>query len=543
MGKMLAPGITVILLLSLGLTACGSGSKPSATLAPANLTPLPTATAPQPAATTAPAKAAPRGSIVGALANLGDGWSDPHRQGTGGQRPLVLAMWDGLVNRDGQANIIPDIATSWQTSGDGLTWDFTLRKGVKYWNGQEVSAKDVKFSFERSIRPELKQYPGPEIAAAVASAEVVDDSHVRFHMKKVYAPFLDRLVMFMGIVPQEYTEKIGDVDFQSAPQGTGRWKHSSEKRGEFTSMEANTGYWDPERVPAVKAATFRLIPESTTRLAMLLTGEADIIAGLPGSDFSKVQALPGGKIIFSKGASAGRWAFADTYFPEASPFKDIRVRRAMNYAIDQQAIVDKIYFGSARPTGSFVMPTTLGYDPSIKPYPYDPALAKSLIAEAGYPAGFEFEMHATVAAKVVSEVLQAYYQAIGLRAKVQLYDAGTWAAKFRAREYRGLANTGFGAIAMYEPSALAVMFHSEGGQSFTREPEIDAIFAKLDGASDLAARAKLGGELSRALSDKVTSVMMPLVDAAFGVGPKIKSWDIGAGRDQMLRLETVRLAE
>jgi peptide/nickel transport system substrate-binding protein len=331
----------------------------------------------------------PEGEMRWALyVTLSPSWFDP-----GEVVGLITPFWvlyaihDALVKPMPGSLMTPSLAESWTVSMDQRVYEFKLREGVKFHNGDPFTAEDVKFSFHRSKGFKILHEKVKEI-------EIVGPHRVRFHLIEAWPDFMafyGTLVSGAGwIVPKGYVEKVGDDGFKKHPIGLGPYKFVSHTPGIELVMEAYEGYW--RKVPHVKRLVYKSVPDATTRLAMLKKGEVDLAYLLDAPLAEEVKRDPKLKLAFSGGIGNFFLDFFDMWDPK-SPWHDRRVRLAANYAIDRQALSESETLSASKPTGN-VIPRTFEFALSIEPYPYDPAKAKQLLAEAGHPNGFDAgELH------------------------------------------------------------------------------------------------------------------------------------------------------
>ena len=248
------------------------------------------------------------------------------------------------------------LAESWTESPDGLVYEFKLRRGVKFHNGEPVTAEDAKFSFER-----YKGAGATDLQARVRQVEAVDPLTLRIHLKEPWPDFMT----FYGttataaglVVPKKYLQQVGDDGFRKHPIGAGPYKFVSNSPGVEIVLEAYTGYW--RRVPNVKRLVMKSVPEGTTRVAMLKKGEADIAYALDGEDAENVRRDPKLQLVPSKHASIYWIEFAEQWDPK-SPWHDKRVRQAASYALDRQAINEASCLGFCPPT-SIIIPRVMDF--------------------------------------------------------------------------------------------------------------------------------------------------------------------------------------
>ena len=335
-------------------------------------------------------------------------WFDPGEV-TGQLTPfwILYALHDALVKPMPGNMLSPSLAESWTVSADQLTYEFKLREGLKFHNGDAFTAEDVKFSFYRAKGSKVLRDKVKEVVA-------VDPARVRFVLHEPWPDFITFYGTILSgagwIVPKAYVERVGDDGFKKAPVGLGPYKFVSYTPGIELVMEANEGYW--RKTPSVKRIVFKTVPDSTTRLAMLKRGEVDIAYLLEGPQAQEIKRDPNLKLAFSGGIAIFYLDFLDQWDPK-SPWHDRRVRLAANYAIDRQALSDAETLGASKPTGNHV-PQTFEFALPIEPYPYDPAKAKQLLAEAGYPNGFDGgELHQLPPYFSLGEAIVGYMQAVG----------------------------------------------------------------------------------------------------------------------------------
>jgi peptide/nickel transport system substrate-binding protein len=288
-------------------------------------------------------------------------------------------IYDSLYHRDNNMQIIPWLSTSYENP-DELTWRLHLREGVKFHNGNDFKADDVKFTIERL----LEEDSGWSERNLIERAEVVDDYTVDVITKKPYAAFMTRAVLW-HMTDKEYFDQVGADGFASQPVGTGPFTFVEWVKDEQLVFEANPDYWGG--APKIETVIFRPIPETATRVAALEAGDVDIITDVP-PDY--VDQVPDNIAVVS---IPGTRAFFIGMNVTVKPFDDVRVRQAMNYAVDVDTIIKSMLNGLARKLDGPVLPEAFGYV-ATPVYNYDPDKAKALLAEAGYPDGFEMELDA-----------------------------------------------------------------------------------------------------------------------------------------------------
>jgi peptide/nickel transport system substrate-binding protein len=298
---------------------------------------------------------------------------------------LLYAIHDALVKPMPEHPMAPSLATQWRESADGLTYDFELRQGVTFHNGDPFTAEDVRFSFERH-----KGTGAGELKGRVKAVEIVNPHRVRF---RLHEPWPDFMTFYATpatgagwIVPKQYTEKVGDDAFKHQPVGLGPDRFVSHQPGVGVVLEANPAYW--RKTPQVKRLVLKGVPEATTRLAMLKRQEVDVAYGLYSALGEEARRDPHLKLE-PGGAQTTQWVvFTHQQHDPRSPWSDTRVRLAANHAINRQALNEAETLGSSILSGNIIPRQCDGTLP-LEPYPYDPQKARHRLAEAGYANGFE----------------------------------------------------------------------------------------------------------------------------------------------------------
>ena len=435
---------------------------------------------------------------------------------------MLYAIHDALVRPYPGQKMGPSLAESWEESEDGLTYTFKLRPGLKFHDGDPVTTEDVKFSFER--------YQGAGAQALkdhVSEVEIVDPLVVRFRLKEPWPDFMT----FYGttataagiVVPKKYLMQVGDDGFKQHPVGAGPYKFVSSKPGVEVVLEADPGYW--RHVPHVKTLVMRSIPDATTRALTLKTGEADIAYALDGLAAEGIKDDPSLKIVPTKHASINWIEFSEQWDPK-SPWHDQRLRLAVNYALDRQQISEAGCLGFCPPAG-VIVPRVMDFALQVEPLPYDPAKAKQLLTEAGYPAGVDAgEFAAIPGFPTIAEGVMNYLNAAGIRVRLRQMERAAFYADWQAKKLRGLFMTGAGNSGN-AASRIEAFIQSKGAYAYGGYPDIDELFAKQAGERDHAKREALLFKIQQLSIDRVTYA--PVLDfrALMGIGPRVTKHTIG----------------
>ena len=471
----------------------------------------------------APGAAAPDGQITWAVHFvIAPTWFDP-AETPGIITPFVIlyALHDAMVKPLPGNPMAPALAESWSASPDGLVFEFVLRKGVKFHNGEPVTAEDVKFSLERYRGTASKVFKD-----RVAAIEAPEPGRVRVRLKQPWPDFMTFYAVATGagwIVPKKYVEKVGDEGFKKAPVGAGPYRFVSFTPGVELVLEAFDQYW--RKPPRVKRLVFRVIPEDSTRVAALKRGEVDIAYAIWGALAEEVRRTPGLTLKATVVPTTFWISFADQWDPK-SPWHDRRVRLAATHAIDRQAINQAENLGFAKITGSIV-PNSFDFYWQPPPYPYDPAQARKLLAEAGYPNGFDAgELFCDAAFTNFAEAAANYLQAVGIRARLRPLER---AAFFKAYGEKKLKNLIQGASGAFGNAAtrLEAFVASGGAYVYGSHADIDGLFREQATEVDRKRRETALHRIQQLVHEKVLFAPIWQLAATIGVGPKVEEPGIG----------------
>ena len=396
---------------------------------------------------------------------------------------MLYAIHDALVRPYPGEKMGPSLAQSWAESEDGLTYEFKLRPGLTFHNGDKLTTEDVKFSFER-----YKGTGATALKEHVREVEIVDPLVVRFHLKEPWPDFMT----FYGttataagiVVPKNYLTQVGDDGFKKNPIGAGPYKFVSTKPGVEVVLEAFPAYW--RRVPNVKTLVMRSVPEATTRALMLKTGEADIAYALDGIDAEGIKADPKLKVVASKHASIF-WVEFTEQWDAKSPWHDKRVRLAANYALDRQKINEAGCLGLCPPAG-VIVPRVMDFALQVEPMPYDPKKAKQLLTEAGYPNGFDAgEFTPNPGFPTVADSIMNYLNAAGFRLRMRQMERATFYANWQEKKLHGVLMVGAGNSGN-AASRVETFIQSKGAFAYGGYPDIDELYQRQAGERDRGKR-------------------------------------------------------
>src|SRR5881409_3002759 len=436
---------------------------------------------------------------------------------------FLYALHDALAKPLPGNDMAPCLAESWRESPDGLTYEFKLREGLRFHNGDPFTAEDVKFSFHRYRGTAAKL-----LHERVKAVEIIDPQRVRFVLQ---APWPDFLAFYATpatgaawVVPKKYIEKVGEEAFKKHPIGLGPYRFVRMTPGVELVLEANEQYW--RKRPSIKRVVIKGIPDRTTRLAMLKTGEADIAYLMIGVEAETVKADP--KLRLAQVIPSAVWwlDFPEQWGKAKSPWQDRRVRQAVNMAIDKQAVNQAERLGFSRLTGS-IIPSVMEFALRVEPYPYDPTHAKRLLVEAGYPNGFDAgEITPLPPFVTMGESVASYLGAIGIRGRVRSMERATfmeaWRTKTRTGVFVTVTAAPGNAASRIENFVVSTAPYATGGH-----PDIDDLFRQQEQERDRKKREALLHQIQRLMYDRVMYGGIFEPATLHGIGPRVEEAGVG----------------
>jgi peptide/nickel transport system substrate-binding protein len=454
-----------------------------------------------------------------------------------GQAVIPGAVFEGLARFDKDKNVQPALAESWKIAPDWSFIDFFLREGVKFHNGAEMTAEDVKYSLETYMSKESKFVAKGVLKRKIKQIEILGPYKVRLHLN---SPFPWWPAQIPWIFPKKYREKVGHTGFAAHPIGTGPFKWVDYEQDTWVKLEAVKDHY--RKPPEFKTLKLMAVPEHSTRLAMLKTGEADIV-GLIGPHIKQIRKDPRFSVKLIKDIQEQCLLYTDLAFPDKpSPWHDKRVRIAASMAIDRKTITEKILFGLGTPTGEVIAPTTKGYDPSVMPDEYNPEGARALLAEAGYPKGFKTEIATKATRKLFMQAIAANLAEVGIKAELRVMENATWNEALRNKKFRGLTHlaTYFSGDPHVAKDGLT-LFSTLSPWCYNTTPEVEKAVMKSMYAISEPDMFKAGRQISKLIRESRIRLPLWRNHFAMGMGPRIKSWDPVVGEPTPGNFETIRL--
>jgi peptide/nickel transport system substrate-binding protein len=465
---------------------------------------------------------APAGQMTWAVhVSLAPTWFDPaETSGTITSYMVLYALHDALVKPMPGNPTASSLAESWGVSPDGLVYEFALRRGTRFHNGDPVTAEDVKFSFERYRGSAAKV-----IKDRVAAVEIPEVGRVRFRLKQPWPDFMTFYANATGsawVVPKKYVETVGEEGFKKAPMGAGPYKFVSFNPGVELVLEASDYFW--RKTPSVKRLVFRVIPDEATRLVALKRGEVDVAYLIRGALAEELRRTPG-LTLRPTALNSTFWInFLDQWDPK-SPWYDRRVRQAAGLAVNRQGYNQAELLGTAKITGSMI---PSGFDFYWPPPPpaYDPARARALLAEAGYPNGFDAGEFFADLAFTGPEAVVNDLRAVGLGLKLRPLERAAFMKAFAEKKFKNLM---YASSAVFGNAATRIeSFVASGGMYvYGSYSDIDGLFRDQAGELDRKRREAALHRIQQLVHEK--TMVAPLWEPSIpsGFGPRVEEGGLG----------------
>ncbi|MBB4684235.1 ABC transporter substrate-binding protein [Amycolatopsis jiangsuensis] len=446
---------------------------------------------------------------------------DPQRQGDLFSMNVLINLFDTLTTRDPDNRLAPGLALSW-SAPDPLTWRFRLRPGVCFHNGEPCDAHAVAFSLNRLLDPATKS-PIVELRY-VRRAVAVDALTVDLQCSQPDPIIPAKVSLFGGVaVPPGYLKQVGSAGFAKHPVGTGPFTFEQFQRDHQLRMRANPRYWGGR--PDYDELVFLPMPEPSSALASLQSDEVDIVAGLTPDAALQIQGYRGVEIRHYPGIRTSYLSLDTTQ----GPLRDVRVRQALNHAVDVPLLIKAVLDGKAREVPTMFPRESFGFDPSVAPYTRDLGLAKKLLADAGFPDGFDTTLTAQTTDANVAEAISGLLARAGVRARVELVDTGTYSSRLTSSNRGALgpiylaASTGW---TLDAESLVQSNVRHDRRQSRWHNAEADRLVDAEEQSLDPADRQRAFSGLQRLLKQEAPFVFLYQIDNIYAVDTKPR-WQPG----------------
>ncbi|SDE77856.1 ABC transporter substrate-binding protein [Limimaricola pyoseonensis] len=450
-------------------------------------------------------------------------------------------IYDGLVRRDENLELQPGLAESWEVSEDGMTIRFNLRQGVSFHNGEPFDAEAVKYTFDRLLGEVGAAGPQQSNYTTVESVEIVDEHTVEFKMAQPDPVILTKLSGYGAmIVPPDYIEEMGQEHFDMNPVGTGPFKFVRYEQGARIELEANPDYF--EGAPELDKLVFRFIREDATRLAELQSGGVDIVSDVAFSAVPTIEASDNAEIV----AVSGPTIYSLALKTKDAVTEDVRVRRALNMAVDKQALIDAFLAGRGTPIASLQGELSFGHDPELEGYPFDPEQAMALLKEAGVAPGTEMTIDYRAGNSTFNEVAQAltgFFAAVGLNVGLNPIEDGVFLNEIVPQ---GRTNEMFqfswgGWTFDFDNTAYLSYHEGEKWNPYGTSEEMNELLDEQRSSPDQALREEILQEVANLAHEEAYHIPLYNEQTVYAVADRVEGFV--PAPDKRLRLTEVGVAE
>jgi peptide/nickel transport system substrate-binding protein len=432
---------------------------------------------------------------------------------------LILAhhAWDGLVHRDPETFALkPLLATSWRYTDD-TTLEFELRRGVTFHDGSPFTADDVAYTINTVIADPRVSVPGN--IAWIAGAERLDTHRVRVRLKRVFPAALEYVAMVLPIWPQTTRERMGAEAYARAPIGAGPYRLTRPEGGTQLLLDRYEGYYpdSPKGRPAIGRIIIDQVTDSRAELDALLAGRADWIWNFPGESYDTVARNPNLQALRAESMRIGYLTLdAAGRTGRDNPLTQQKVRQAISHAIDRQAFVRTIVLGGSRALDTPCFPTQFGCEATAAiRYDYNPARARALLAEAGYPDGFDTEL-VTYALPQWSAAIAGYLKAVGINARLNQLPVAA-AVRLTLDGDSPISQAAWGSYSINDVSAILPQFFTGGGNDYARNPDLAALIDQGGASINPNERRRFYGQAIRLITEQAYMVPLNTYVTTYGI--------------------------
>lgn len=488
------------LTVALTCTACGGKETPAASGAP-------TASAPAPEAKTE--------LVIAITKDINS--IDPHVLGNTLTSAVQANMYEWLIKRDADNNLIPGLADSW-TQVDDTTWSFHLREGVQFHSGNPLTSADVQFSL---MRIQGDQFTERSNYVQIKEVKIIDDANFEIITNGPDPALLNRISRLgSGILDSKLFQELGEEEYTRQVSGTGPYKLERWSKDSSIVMVKNDNYWGDD--PTWEKVTFRVIPEESTRTAELLTGGVDVALDISPAEVERVNSNPGTHVESFSTSRVLYWVVRTS----TEGLNDVRVRQAIDYAIDDQMLIDTIYGGAGTPTQTIVAPGVFGSNPDlVGTCRYDLEKAKQLLADSGYE-GLRFELASGngqyLKDKELTELVAAMLDQAGFQVELNIMDTSRFTEIKNAREFHGLRMNGYSS-SMSDAFKDLTPFSQENPVQLTdwHNAEFDQLFAESETMMDREQREANYRHMQELMDQELPVIPMLLLPGYYGVSDQL----------------------
>ena len=432
-------------------------------------------------------------------------------------------LYDGLVMRTPDLKLQPGLATSWDFLDDNKRIRFHLRKGVKFHDGEDFNAAAVKFTFDRLLGPEGAKGPQQANYTSIGSVTIVDDYTVDFTLKSPDPVLITKLAGYGAmIVPPKYIQEKGDTYFNLHPVGTGPFKFIDYKPKVSLTLEANPSYWGG--APKLSGLVYRFIPEAATQVSELQSGGVDIATLIPISLTKTISDDPKLRLVSITGPEVATLRFNTNDGITKNP----AVRKALVEAVDRDAIIDQILQGNAKPIASLESSLSFGYDPDLKPLPFDPAGAKTALTKAGVKPGTSIELSfvgSDATFREVSQTVAAYLQAVGINVALKSYETNVYYADLVPHGKTGaMYQQTWGGWTFDFDNTAYLLYHSgQFWNPYVKDPKLDDMLEAQRASYNVDERQKILRQIADYTAEQAFEIPLYNNNTLYGVSKRVQN--------------------
>jgi len=445
---------------------------------------------------------------------------NPHRELWSDDSSMHFCLFDSLIERADNMQLVPVLAQSYQNTGP-REWSFKLRRGVKFHNGEPLTAETIRWNVQDAVRTDIKR---DVTWQAFDHVDVVDDYTFKFITKNPDPVLPQRLVRFF-ILPQQYYSRVGEQGFITRPIGTGPYRFVERAPDSYVKLQAFDDYWGQNA--ALRDVVFRIVPDPATRLSALAAGEVDLITPLPPDQVKNVN---GNSLTKAVWVGSDRIAYCQ-FWPESPQggreLRDKRVRQAINYAVNVDNIVKYVLNGLSTRIPTIFPHTTFAYDTSLKPYAYNPDKARALLREAGLPNGFSINMEvpANFILPATNEVCQAMVgdlAKVGIKVNLKAVELGTMVKLRDSKQIAPIYFWSWGTDFLDPEPFVRGILYTKSPYTFYGKPEWDQMIDAASAQLNATQRADTYKKLQAEIYDDPPYIFLYAIDNVYGVRRNIQ---------------------
>ena len=460
---------------------------------------------------------------------------DPGNHRSRETETLLRNMYDGLLTRDSKMKVVPELVSSWRQV-DVTTYEFKLRQGVKFHSGDEMTSEDVKFTFDRMIRKDGidgKSSPRAGLLGPLKEVTAPDRYTVVFKLDKPWA-ILPAMLPFQEVVSKAFVQRVGDKGMATQVNGTGPFKLVEWRRGDSLTMERFAGYYggSPEIPPVgpakVDRVIFKIIPENASRVAALLAGDVDIATELPVHLMKQIEASRTAKVMKVRGTRTFFVSLNNT----RPPFDNPLVRKAANHALDKKLLIERVLQNTATPVNGVLSPDAFSFDAALPAYEYNPAKAKQLLAQAGYPNGLDVTLDVEGSFAETAQAIGSLLTKAGIRTKVVVGEGTVLRTKWLQEKNRSgdmwLTSWGNGSLDPEDIFAPTLRTGDRGNSAGYSNAAVDGLLSAASTETSPDKRADLFMKAQRQVNADAPWIFLWVPQDIYGVSNRVKGWQPSA---------------